>query len=116
MSGSPRKLVLEIVLGEAIPSFKNHKRMGLTKSGNPMSFTRKDIKQRMQLLEEAIAFALYSEFQAASAAMDSEWQKQLQTLSSGLSDDSLNQIPEFSFAVEYVQPGMEGVRIEIEEL
>lgn len=116
MNGSSNKLTLEIVLGQAVPSFKNSKRIRVAKNGKPIHFTEKSVKHRMQALEDSIGFALYSECHRDSDATGSACLRQLQTALSGLSDDSLNQISEFSFGVEYVKPGMEGVRIEIEQL
>lgn len=70
----------------------------------------------MNRLENAILFALYSSCQTDSREMDLECRKQLQTLLSGLSDDSLKEIPRSSFDVEYVAKGEEGVIIEIMKL
>lgn len=111
MSGS-QKIVLEVTTGKAIQSFKNAKRV--TPRGGLI--TRPDVKEGMRELESAIVSALYSSCQTGDGATDSECRKRLRTLLSGLSDDSLNQIPESSFGVEYVEKGREGVRIEIEEI
>lgn len=117
MNGSPNKVVLNVVLGQSIPSFKNRKRIGRNKkTGQPIMFTDPKNKSRCEALESGILSALYSYNPTGDAKTATACQSQLRTLLSGLLDDSLNQIPEGTFGVEYVEKGMEGVRIEIEEL
>lgn len=103
---------LEIKLGENLCSFKNHKRV--TANGGLM--TDRKVKARMDRLEDAIASSLHFGCPTGDAATDLALRRRRQTLLSGLCDDSLNQIPEFAFAVEYVPKGEEGVVIEIEEI
>lgn len=98
--------------GSQVPSFKNCKRV--TKRGGLI--TDPEIKKRMQALESAILSALYSAYQTGKRETDLECRKQLQTALCGLRDDSLKEIPEFSFGVEYVEKGSEGVTIVITEL
>lgn len=100
-------IFLRVITGDNCPSFKNRKRMGRT-PGN--------IKKRMLQLENRIVSALNSLCQTPSNETDLECQKRLRTALSGLSDDSLTEIPEFSFGVRYVEPGLEGVEITIEKL
>lgn len=80
------------------------------------TLTEPQAKQRMDRLEKAIEFALYSSCRTEKDETDSDYLKRLRTVLSGLCDDSLKEIPEFSFGVEYVAKGREGVRIEIEEI
>jgi hypothetical protein len=110
------KLRLEVVLGQAIPSFKNHKRAVQRSDGTLKTITRKDIKKRMTELETAIVSALYSECQTIGSGTASECLRAWRIALSGLCDDSLNQVPEFSFSVEYVDEASQGVVIEIEKL
>lgn len=105
----PLKLVVQT---GSIPSKKNHHYPG--KSGRVL--IDKEIKERMLRLENGIVFALCSLSQTTVSAMDSECRKRLLTLSFWLSDDSIREIPEFSFGVEYVKKGDEGVIIEIQEI
>lgn len=103
---------LNAVLGSPVPSFKNCKRV--TKRGGLI--TDPKVKKRMQALENAILYALYSGCQTIENATGLECRRQLQTALSGLSDDSLKEVPEFSFGVEKVNPGSEGVLIIISEV
>lgn len=110
-------VTLKVVTGDHIPSFKNTKRSGTNPAtGKHVTYTPKQIKQRMAQLENRIVSALYSSSQMQKSGTDSECQKQLRTVLCGLYDDSIKQIPEFSFAVRYVEPGLEGVEIIIEEI
>lgn len=70
----------------------------------------------MTLLENRILFALYSACQTKEGATDSECLKQLRTALCGLSDDSLKEIPEFSFGYKYVENQLAGVEITITKL
>jgi len=79
-----------------------------------MSYTRKDIKKRMQLLEDVILSKLYSLCPTTESETHSECLKQLRTALSGLSDDSIREIPVGSWSVDRVPKGEEGVRITIE--
>lgn len=99
------------------PSFKNHKRSGINpNTGKHMTFTRTDIKERMNSLEEDILFALYSTGKTFGAGTEQECLKRCKMLLSGLSDDSLNEIPRASFNCEFVAEHEEGLTIIIEEL
>ncbi len=108
---------LVVVTGDNVPSFKNTKRAGVSsKTGKNFSYTPKQIKQRMQRLENGIVWALCLESPVDGSVTGLECRKRLLTVLSGLCDDSLKQIPEFSFGVRYVEPGAEGVEITIEPL
>jgi hypothetical protein len=99
------------------PAFKNYKRSGKhRKTGKHMTFTRDDIKERMEQLENAILLELYSTGKTFGEGMEAECMRRLRMLLSALSDDSLNEIPEGSFGSELVEPGQEGITIIIEEL
>lgn len=101
------------------PSFKNHKRAGINrKTGKMMTYTRADIKKRMNQLEDAILSALWSSCQTAGGEMDLECRKRLLTHLSGLCDDSVKEIPRFLFdAQQYAKEGEQaGIWIEIERL
>lgn len=114
--GSTR-IFLRVVTGDNCPSFKNTKRAIVDSStGKHRTLTPGNIKKRMAQLENRIVSSLYSLCQTPQGATDSECLKRLRTALSGLSDDSLTEIPEFSFGVRYVEPGLEGVEITIETL
>ena len=74
------------------------------------------VKKRMALLEDAIVFALYSCAATIVSETPSGCLKQLRTLLSGLSDDSIREIPCGSWDVERVEKGQEGLLITIEKL
>lgn len=117
MSMSKEGLAIKLVvpLSQPVCSFKNSKRSILdSNTGQQRTLTPAKIKARMQELENGILFALYSSCQTSIGETDSECLKRLRTVLCGLSDDSLNQIPEASFAVEYSTAP--GVRIEITPL
>ena len=110
-------LTLLVVTGDHVPSFKNTKRSILDRNtGRQRTLTPGKIKKRMNLLELAIESALYSWCQTNGVGTDSECLRQLRIVLSGLSDDSLREIPEFSFGVRRVPKGQEGVEITIEKL
>lgn len=111
-NSSLKTLSLQIKLGEHVPSKKNRHFAG---SDGKIKIDR-EAKERMVRLENAIVLALYSKCQTTGNEMDLECRKQLQTLLSGLSDDSIREIMQHYWCVEYVPKGQEGVRIEIEEL
>ena len=73
----------------------------------------KEIKVRMERIENAILFALYSESQIIGSETHSECLKRLRMLLSGLLDDSIREVPAGSWDVEYVPKGDEGCLIEI---
>lgn len=99
------------------PSFKNHKRSGINRqTGKHTTFTRADIKERMEQLENAILSELYSTGKTFGEGMEVECLRRLRMLLSGLCDDSLKEIPEGSFSSELVEPAQEGITIIIEEL
>jgi hypothetical protein len=108
-------VALKVITGSNVPSFKNRKRAILDKNtGRMRTLTEPDIKRRMRELEAAIESALYSWSQTGVPETDLECRKQLRIALSGLQDDSLKEIPEFSFGVRYVEAGQEGVEITIE--
>ena len=110
-------VTLMVVTGDHVPSFKNRKRAIMdSKTGKMRTLTEPRTKKRMALLESRIESALYSSCQTGVAATDSACLKQLRTVLFECSDDSLAEIPEFSYGVEYVQPGAEGVQIIIEQI
>lgn len=98
--------------GFHIPSFKNCKHTN--KHGHVYTETR--VKKIMEQLESGILSELYSEFQMVEPETASECWKRLRTALSGLSDDSLKEIPNASFSTEVVPKGQEGVMIEIYEI
>ena len=95
--------------GFNIPSKKN-KHYPLTNGALGID---KRVKEKMRRLENDILCELYLLCRTEGSATDSECRKQLQTLLSGLSDDSIREIPASSWAVEYVPAGDEGCVIEI---
>lgn len=94
------------------PSFKNHKHSG----ANGFVYCDPRVKKRVQSIENAMLSELYSESQIVGSETHSECWKRLRTVLSGLSDDSIREIPEGSWAVEFVPPGDEGLEITIEPL
>lgn len=118
MNSEPTKsVVLKVITGDHVPSFKNTKRSILDRNtGKQRTLTPGKIKKRMMKLENGIVSALYSSCQTGDGVMGLAFRKQLQTVLCGLSDDSLKEIPEFSFGVRYVDKGNEGVEITIEEI
>lgn len=108
----PKSLTLNVKLGEHIPNKKNAHYPG---SDGKIKID-KEVKRRVNQLENAIVLSLYSLCQTKESVMDLECRKQLSILLSGLSDDSIREIPSHSWEVEYVEKGNEGVRIEIELL
>lgn len=111
----PIKLV--VITRDNVPSFKNSKRSILDRnSGKQRTLTPGKMKKRMDLLEQRIVSALLSSSRIGEGETALEWRRRLLTVSLGLCDDSLKVVPEFSFGVRYVQPGQEGVEIEIEQL
>ncbi len=116
-SGNGRRdvILLEIKGVGHIPSFKNRKRAIMDRStGKMRTLTEPSVKKRMENLESAIVCELFSVSQTIENATPSECLKPLRTLLCGLSDDSIREIPCGSWDVKYVQPGEEGVTIEIE--
>lgn len=109
-AASPNRVVLEVVTGENLCSFKNRKRV--TKRGGLI--TDPDVKRRQDRLEAHILLSFYFASPTGEHETDLDSLRALRTLLSGLCDDSLKQIPEFSFAVEYVKPEDAGVQITIE--
>ena len=73
----------------------------------------KSVKLRMQRLENAILSALLSESQIIAKETHSECLKRLRTLLSGLCDDSIREISEGKWRVEYVPKEQEGISITI---
>jgi hypothetical protein len=101
-----------LVKGMHIPSFKNHKHSN--RQGRV--YTDPRVKKLMSRLESSILSVLYSESRISANETDSECWKRLRTALSGLSDDSLREIPECSFTTKRVTRGEEGVDIYIFEL
>lgn len=96
------------------PSFKNSKRAIKDRnSGKMRTLTPAKIKARMDELENAILSALYSGSQIIEGETHSECWKRLRTVLSGLSDDSIQEIPCGSWAVEFTSKENEGVTIEL---
>ncbi len=108
----PPPLRLSVTLGQAVPSKKNH-HFPLANGGLGID---KAIKLRMNDLENGILSALCSESQMTASETPLECLRRLQTLLSGLLDDSIREIPTGSWGVEYVPKGQEGVIIEITPL
>lgn len=99
------------------PSHKNRKRPVIhSKTGKLHEIIEPSVKDRMQHLEDAILSALYSASQIVGKETHSECWKRLRTVLSGLSDDSIREIPCGSWDVEYVSKGSEGISIHITEL
>lgn len=110
-------IFLRVITGDNCPSFKNTKRAITDSStGKHRTLTPGNIKKRMLQLENRIVSTLFSLCQTPLGETDLECLKQLRTALSGLSDDSLTEIPDFSFGARYVEPGLEGVEITIERL
>lgn len=99
------------------PSFKNRKRAILDSKTNKMrTLTEPEVKQRMQELEDAIAFALFSACQTGANETHLGCSKRLRTALSGLFDDSVREIPCGSWDTFLVDPEFEGIEITIEEI
>jgi len=103
------KIVLVVSGTGHIPSFKNHKHSG--KSG--FVYTDPKVKKRVKRLEENILCGLYSLCRTNESETHLECLKRLRTALFGLCDDSIREIPQGEWNVEYVEKGKEGVRIEI---
>src|SRR5688572_6854249 len=100
-------------LGE-VPSFKNRKIAILdSRTKKHRTLTEPAIKERMDRMENAIVFALYSESQIRDGETHSECWKRLRTFLSGLYDDSIHQIPCGEWDVIFVAKGQEGFDLEI---
>lgn len=99
------------------PAFKNQKRSIMDRNtGKQRTLTPGKIKKRMDVLESAILSRLYSTAQTIEGETHSECLRRLRTVLSGLSDDSLQEIPNGSWRTEDVAKGAEGITIIIEEL
>lgn len=108
------RVFLRVITGDHVPSFKNTKRSILdSKTGKQRTLTPGNIKKRMRQLENRTLSALHSLSLNPAGETDLACQKRLRMFLSGLCDDSLTEIPESKFSVRYVEPGMEGVEIEI---
>lgn len=111
------KIVLTIKGVGVIPAFKNRKRAIQDRNtGKMRTLTEPSIKKRMDRIENAILFALYSLCATADAETQQECLKQLRIALSGLSDDSIRELPQGSWGTEYVKKGEEGAMITIEQL
>lgn len=120
----PKIQIVLVVRGQQVPSFKNRKiaivlnRKALvnpTVRAITRTLTEPKTKSRMDILENAIVSALYSSSPTTAGVTAMEWRKHLRTVLSGLSDDSIQIIPESSWRAEKVAKGQEGCRIEITE-
>lgn len=113
----PPSQVLLLIRGCGhIPSFKNKKRMGKSSSGQPVLYTRSDVKRLM----DSIILSLESQLRSAcrtSALVTSMGQPALSWIVSSLPlDDSWQFIPELVVRVEQVERGQEGADIVVERL
>jgi len=114
---SKGKIVLKVVGAGHIPAFKNRKRAILDRNtGKMRTLTEPSVKKRMDRIENLILSELYSCIQMKGQEMPSECLKQLQTVLSGLCNDSIKEIPRGSWDSIKVSKGWEGAIIEIEEL
>lgn len=110
---APLKLLIK---GPLPPSFKNNKRSILDRNtGLQRTLTPKETKQRMDILENGIVFALYSLSRTIGAGTHSGCLKQLRTALCELSDDSIREVPAGDWDVRYVPKGEEGLEITIME-
>lgn len=110
-------MTLKIVGIGHIVSFKNRKRAILdSHTGKMRTLTPYMVKKRMDNLENAILSALYSSFPTEGTETPLECLKQLQIALSGLSDDSVNEIPCGMWESEQVISGEEGCIIQVFEL
>ena len=112
VQGAASQRVVLRVKGQHVPSFKNRKHS----NRRGQVYCESKIKERMRWLEDAILSALYSTSPTDGSAMPLECLKARRTLLSGLSDDSVQEIPCGSWHTEYVQAGEEGVTIVINRL
>jgi hypothetical protein len=111
------KIVFRIKVPGEIPSFKNRKTAILdSASGKMRTLTQKSVKERMDRMESAIVSQLYSISHPTESATPLECLKQLRTFLSGLSDDSIREIPCGSWDVQRCKKGEEGATIIIEEI
>lgn len=109
-------IVIELV-EITVPSFKNNKRAVIQKGKKfAKPITDPKTKERMLHLENAMLSALYSDSQIIGNETHSECWKRLRTVLSGLSDDSVREIPSGSWDSFVVGKGFEGVKIEIMEI
>ena len=113
MDPGPKMVVLTVRLGCHVPSKKNHH---YPSADGKRILIDKNIKQRMVELENAIACELFSLSAMLANGTPSECWRQLLMLLSGLSDDSIAQVPSGSWDVRYVPKGEEGVEIHITEI
>lgn len=117
ISENESRICLRVITGDHVPSFKNTKRSILdSRTGLQRTLTPGNIKKRMRQLESRMLSALNSLCLTPGNEMDLECQRRLRTALSGLCDDSLMEIPKFEFDTCYVEPGVEGVEIEITPL
>ena len=103
-------------IGHVIP-FKNRKRAVMNRNtGKMRTLTEPSVAQWMDRAVSSIESQLYSACQTTGDVTQQECLKQLRTFLSGLSDDSLREIPEGSWKVERVPKGQEGAVITITQL
>lgn len=112
-----QSLKLVVLTRDNVPSFKNSKRSILDRNtGKQRTLTPGKMKKRMDHLEQSIVSALLSLSRTGEGETALACRRRLLTVSLELCDDSLKVVPEFSFGVRYVEPGQEGVEIEITKL
>lgn len=107
------EIKLIVILGRHIMSKKNKH---YPSAGGHRILMDKKTKVHMENLENAILFELYSSSRTTESETHSECLKQLRTVLSGLSDDSIREVPSGSWGVEYATKGNEGVAITITPL
>lgn len=110
MDPGPKMVVLTVRLGCHIPSKKNHH---YPSADGRRVLIDQSVRLRMKQLEEAILSELYSLSVIIGGETPSACLKPLQTLLSGLCDDSIKEIPSGSWGVRRVPKGQEGVEISI---
>jgi len=79
-------------------------------------FTKPEYQAWMDRATESIVLQLFSKCQTGDAATQLECWKRLRTFLSGLSDDSVKQLPEGAWKVEFVEAVDAGADILIERL
>jgi len=92
-------------------SFKNNKMLARGRL-----FTKPEYQAWMDRATESIVLQLFSKCQTGDAATQLECWKRLRTFLSGLSDDSVKQLPEGAWKVEFVEAVDAGADILIERL
>lgn len=113
----PTQITLKIQGIGPVPSFKNTKSLFKNKKTGKLFVATNPVKKRwMQSAEELIGLQLLFYYQTIGAETRQECLKRLQTFLSDLVDDSVRELPEGGWKVEYVEPGKEGCEILIERI